>query len=206
MTIRMAYLLVVAALTACSSAPPVPQDHFYRLGGPATAQTAAAVEGQIAVAALEADGIYRDRAILFVDEAQPLEIQRYDYHLWSTHPSILLQEQLIGFLRANSTAAQVSRYDPAQPTDWIVRGRILRFERVVGTSASRAEVALELELFRHGQNAPAMSKTYRTSVDTGRSMHEVAAGFDQAVDKIFAQLVQDMVGAAQTTRRPALAN
>lgn len=185
-------------LTACSSTPPVPQDRFYRLDQPARFATERIIVGQLAVAPLETDGIYRERSVLFIDQAAPLEIQRYHYHFWSSEPSALLQEQVIAFCRSNGIADQITRFNPAQTADWIVRGHVLRFEREISATTSRVSVAVDLELFRKDEHVPALAKEYRAAVDTARPMHDVAAGFSKAVDQILAQFFQDVARVAGT--------
>lgn len=185
-------------LAACSSAPPVPQDRFYRLDQPSALTAPVRLGGKIAVAPIDADGVYRERSILFVDESSPLEIQRYHYHFWTSHPSALLQEQLIAFCRNNNLGEQVSRFDPAEPAEWVIRGQLLRFEREVSATGSRAAVVLELSLSRSNERIPLLSKEYRSVTETDRPMHAVAAGFSKAIDQIYTAFFADIAALPAT--------
>ena len=126
---RLALVFVaMAALGGClGSAPPVPRDHFYRIQ--ATAPPGAAerhLPGVLSVRPLEADGLLRERPLVFGATARPHKMQQHDYHYWTDPPPRMLQGQLVDYLRQSGVARAVVTPDLRIPPDFEVLGRIKR--------------------------------------------------------------------------------
>ncbi len=123
-------VLALAGLTGClGSAPPVPRDHYYRVlvapptqgdasrsasGQSASRQSASRQSaigimfpGVLSVAPLEADGLLRERPLLFSATGRAHEMQQHDYHYWMDPPPKMLQAQLVDYLRASGLAKAV---------------------------------------------------------------------------------------------------
>ena len=148
---RLLLILVPALLLglgACGgSAPPVPRDHYYRvLVPPPTHDAGVLFPGVISVAPIEAEGLLRERPLLFSASGQPHEMQQHDYHYWIDPPPRLLQGELIDYLRASGLARSVVSPDLRIDTDYQVTGRIKRFERLLGGGPPRVIAELELAL------------------------------------------------------------
>ena len=113
---------LLLTLTAClGAAPPLPRDHFYRVAVPASPNPAARFPGTISVAPIEADGLLRERPLLF-SEGNAHEIQQHDYHYWVEAPPRMLQTQLVDYLRASGAADAVITPDLRLPADFEVTG------------------------------------------------------------------------------------
>ena len=140
-------LLAVGAL-GCSTAP-IPRDHFYRIAAEAPEGSRAPpphLQGTLAVGRFRADGLTNERAILYRDRAHDLEVQQHRYHYWVESPTQLLQEELAGYLRARNVATTVLTPEVRVRPDYLVTGRLNRFERVVGGNPSRVLVEMRLNL------------------------------------------------------------
>ncbi len=103
-----AALLVVLALVC--AAEPVPQDRYYRLAsrpdvasGPATP----ALDATVVVERFGADGLTRDRAIVYSENGSDVEIRRHLYHHWTEPPAELLRDDVVRFLRASGVARRI---------------------------------------------------------------------------------------------------
>ena len=79
-------ILLATALGGClGAAPPVPRDHFYRILVPPPQAEVVPFPGTVSVAPIEAQGLLRERPLLFsVGSAQ--EVQQHDYHYWTDAP------------------------------------------------------------------------------------------------------------------------
>ncbi len=89
-------LLLAPALAGClGSAPQVPRDHYYRLLVPTPpAQTAeAAFPGVMTVELLQADGLLRERPLLYSESGQSHELQQHNYHYWNDAPPRMLRRR-----------------------------------------------------------------------------------------------------------------
>ncbi len=207
---RFLLILVPALLLglgACGgSAPPVPRDHYYRVLVPPPAHDVGVLfPGVISVAPLEAEGLLRERPLLFSASGQPHEMQQHDYHYWIDPPPRLLQGELIDYLRASGLARSVVSPDLRIDTDYQVTGRIKRLERLLGGGPPRVIAELELALVERDGAQLLVIQTYTAEANAADDTVEASViALNQALGQIFGRFVAD-AGAAQTARNPAKA-
>jgi ABC-type uncharacterized transport system auxiliary subunit len=188
-------LLLVVTLAGCMSQPPVPADRFYRLTAPDPTPAAAqpAFAGTLGVAPLDSDGLHSERALLYVDRQRPLELRRYHYHFWADPPPQLIQSQLLRYLRRAGIAANVVRGDSPPTVDYLVSGRLQRFERIVGKEQVEVAVAMELGVDRGHHGGPGWHASYQATVAAkGRSMYATVQAYNVAFGRICADFLQDL--------------
>ena len=161
---RLGFALFV--LSACSPAPPVPDDHYYGLPDPIGNAAQLAPDGIILVHSFEANGLHRERAVIFSEDEQGLELRQHHYHFWQDAPPRLLQHQLVALLRTGSAARMVVS-DPEIEADLTISGRVVRWERQLGVAETTARVALELRLDRGESRQPVLVRTYSADVAAG---------------------------------------
>lgn len=191
--LRMLFcLLLTAVLSACAGPAVVPTDHFYRL--PATAALPLEkplLNGTLSIAPLNAGGLYNERALLYVDDDQPLELKRYRYYLWNNVPGNLLQEHLYSFLRDSRAAEQIVLFEPGFETDYTLSGRISRFERELGNGRDQIRVSLHLLLMSGSKLV--WEKEYSVSVAVqGAAIHDAVEAFGAALQQIYDALLLDI--------------
>jgi uncharacterized lipoprotein YmbA len=82
MIIRLLLLTSSVLLAACSAAPPVPTNSFYRLdiAAPEKRLAAPLLSGTLSVQVGAAIPLYRDRALLHGDTDTVTTLQRYNDH------------------------------------------------------------------------------------------------------------------------------
>lgn len=179
-------------------APPVPDDHFYRLGNPESGQAFAEplIEGKLLVEMPLAAGIRRERAILYSEDPAHVELRRYHYHLWEDQPPRMLQRRLVDRLATAGVAAAVT--DQLSPdTAYRLRVRIERFERELDAGGASAAVALRFQLIRgHRQAVPLFDRSYseRVGADSGEMPATVTA-FARAIDRVVDRFLIDLKAA-----------
>lgn len=197
-------LLLPGLLSGCGlGGANVPETHFYRLPTitlPAQTQQFS----QLVIRPVQASGLYHERAMLYAEQSQPLQLQRYHYHLWAEKPAELVGRALYQGLHSSGIAAQVSQglLQPEQAV--IIDTRIEQFERLIleDGKAGRVQVALQFTLRGPDNDAASgqvngnyeLVKTYSAEVSLpGLRMHDSAAAFGEALQQILQQLVADLL-------------
>lgn len=191
-------LSLLALLSGCGlGGANVPETHFYRL--PAISLPVQPQQfSQLVIRPVQANGLYHERAMLYAEQSQPLQLQRYHYHLWAEKPAELVGRALYQGLHSSGIAAQISQ-GLLQPDQAVyIDTRIEQFERLILDNGVKVQVALQFTV--HGpDNGPAngtydLVKTYSAEVSLpGLGMHDSAAAFGEALQQIMQQLVADML-------------
>lgn len=194
------FIFIIAVLVACGSQPPVPDDRFYRLPDAQSTEhknhklPEFLLNKAVAIERLETEGLYRERAILYIDKQHPLTLRRYHYHHWVNSPVNIVSEHLLSYLRSALPLADVSRYTAGQSPDQGIRigGNLVRFERILNDDRPEATVALELWVGKN-KGSYRFSNQYSASVQASdSSMHATAIAFGRALEKIYARFMQDL--------------
>lgn len=197
---RTTSLIVVALLlSACASAPGIPETTYYRL------PPLAAIEAHesppsaraIAVDTFSADGLYSDQALIHALDADASRLRSYHYQMWVDPPGYLLQRRLIDHLRAQNMARLVTDSLPSQLDSLRVRGRILRLERVPdGADGWRVGVSLLLRADARDGAPPLLDRRYATEQDaSGASVGDSVDAIGMAIDRLFAEFGNDLAAA-----------
>ncbi|HEY9202466.1 MAG TPA: ABC-type transport auxiliary lipoprotein family protein [Gammaproteobacteria bacterium] len=191
-------LSLLALLSGCGlGGANVPETHFYRL--PAISLPVQPQQfSQLVIRPVQANGLYHERAMLYAEQSQPLQLQRYHYHLWAEKPAELVGRALYQGLHSSGIAAQISQ-GLLQPEQAVyIDTRIEQFERLILDNGVKVQVALQFTL--HGpDNGPAngtydLVKTYSAEVSLpGLGMHDSAAAFGEALQQIMQQLVANLL-------------
>jgi ABC-type uncharacterized transport system auxiliary subunit len=190
----------VVALTAavvvagCVGAPPpVPRDHYYRLVvEPPVAAGSPHLAGVLAVAPLEADGLLRERPVLYSTEADGHEVMQHDYHYWTDPPTRMVQAQMVDYMQKSGIAEAVVTPDLRVPADFEISGRIKRLERLVDGGPPRVAVEIQLALIELPQNRLMVMDDYAAEVRSrDDSVGASIAALNSALGKIFERFLRD---------------
>ncbi len=199
--------LIVAALAGLAgcigSAPPVPRDHFYRILVPTPALGGAAqgasqgVSGKIfpgvlSVTPLEADGLLRERPLLYSATGRANEIQQHDYYYWTDPPPRMLQVQLVDYLRDVGLFKAVITPELRIRPDYEVSGRIKRLERLLGGGPPRVVAEVELAMVETERNQLLVIQTYSAEMPAAdESVEASVIALDLALARIFERFLAD---------------
>ena len=206
-------VLVLAGLTGClGSAPPVPRDHYYRImvappSQGARSQTASiegtairdrpgsaavAFPGVFSVAPMEAEGLLRERPLLYSATGSATEMQQHDYHYWMDPPTRMLQLQLVDYLRASGLVESVVTPDLRVAADYQVSGRIKRLERLLGGGPTRVVAELELSLVGRANNDLIVIGTYGAeAIADDDGVESSVLALNQALGQVFERFLAD---------------
>jgi len=199
-------LLLAPLLAGClGSAPPVPRDHYYRLLVPMPPESAtetsgaALLPGVMTVEPLLADGLLRERPLLFSADGAATELQQHNYHYWNDVPPRMLQDQMVTYLRRSGAAGLVVTPDTRVRADYRVSGKAKRFERLVGDGAPKVVVEIELALQRLSDDALLVVDTYTAEEpaaddSVGASIEALNAATARGLDAFLGDLRQAATG------------
>jgi len=204
---RLLFLTLLApVLAGClGSAPPVPRDHYYRLLVPLPAESGGAMllPGVLTVELLQADGLLRERPLLYSTAADAAELQQHNYHYWNDVPPRLLQDQMVTYLRRSGVASLVVTPDTRVRAEYQISGKAKRFERLVGGGGSKVVVEIEFALLRLSDDALLVVNTYSAEeAAAGDSVEDSILALNRATARVFDAFLSDVRLAA--TRSAAL--
>lgn len=182
---------IFGSLLACSAQPPVPEDNFYQLPKAQLQAGKHSMAKELSVKRLVTDGLHSERALLFSESGQALQLKQYHYHHWSDSPPRMLQEHLISAMRSAGVADTVINYDAAQRAAYNLSGKIRHFEQIGRGKKSEVLVGLELRLDdKHGK--PLLIKDYHyTQAANSAAPHDLVNAFGAALNKIYAEFISD---------------
>ena len=183
-------LAAVLGLAACSSPPP-PRDNHYRLEAvPAgTALARPVFAGVMEVNRLDVDGMLSERGLVYQDADGTLARWRYD--LWSDPPATALQMELAEALRAANMAEQVVTPDLRVPPDWMVRGRLFRFEAL--PAQGKVAIKLQLAAVSARDGTLVLLKTYASEpAMNGKGPEAAVTALNRGVSELLSRFVSDL--------------
>ncbi len=195
---RIALLLIGAVLSltlgSCASGP-APIDHYYRIdAGVPDAPLATKLEGILQVDRLRTDALTGERQILYKETASASEIHQHPYQRWADPPAILIQTELISFLSAAAAADTVMLATARVKPDYLVSGRIRKFERVLEPKV-RAVVEIQLIVTSTAGDEILVNHSYREERAAANSTIAASAvAFSEAVHAIFERFLADLGG------------
>ncbi|MGE5477670.1 MAG: ABC-type transport auxiliary lipoprotein family protein [Bacteroidales bacterium] len=192
-------VLLAAFVAACASPAP-PRDNFYRLEAvpQLRALDKAVLPGVLEVNRLDVDGALSERGLAY--QAKDGALARYSYDLWSDAPATALQLALADTLRGAHAADQVVTPDLRVPPDWMVRGRLFRFEYL--PAEGRVAVRLQLAVVSARDGALVLLQTYDAMPPVQGSGPEAAvSALNQSTAELFSRFVADLAKASIPVQR-----
>lgn len=192
---RMGVLAVVVFAMGCTAGT-VPPNRFYRLqvDTPATTVDAAApkLNGVLVVQRFRAAGLIDERPILY-SESTGLEVRQHHYHHWVDPPTDMIQEHMVAYLRATKAASVVTTPESRIRGDFVLRGRISRFEHILVDGAHRVLIETQVSLKDATRRHLLFSDTYRAEAEaSGQGMEAVVEAFNRSVREILGQVARDV--------------
>ena len=186
------YILIpfLFILTSCVKQPPLPTDYYYRLPALQGINTDKEIIDSISVINFQADGLYRERAILYSENE--VEIKQYHYHHWVDSPNRLLQEYLAERLRLSNISKVVLTTFEGN-SNLIIKGKIKAFEQKRLSSKNSAFVSIEFRVDRNNESQPILYKQYTQVVDSeDSSVTSAISAFGIAVNSIYGSFYNDL--------------
>lgn len=177
-------------LASCVKQPPLPTDHYYRLPVIQSANTDKEIIESVSVIAFQADGLYRERAILYSENE--VEIKQYHYHHWADSPNRLLQEHLAERLRSSGISKVVLTTFEGD-SSIIIKGKIKTLEQRKTDGQNSAHVSIEFRVDETNDKQPILYKQYTQVINSQESsMTSIVNAFGDAVNNIYEMFYDDL--------------
>ncbi len=127
------------------------------------------------------------RALIFAHN-DGTSLEQHAYHFWIDSPRTMLQHALADHLRTASKAKIV--IEPAVSAEFVVRGRVRRFER---SNGGGAQIALNLALYGEDSSVPAFERDYERSIAVrDSSIAASVAALSEGTAEIFVSFTGDL--------------
>ncbi len=104
------------------------------------------LKGILGVSPLDSDVLRGDRRMLFKLSSRPLELRLHHFRFWTDSPTKLVQQKISVYLNKIRFATKVIRFVPGNRVDYLLQGRLVKFERFVDTKSNKDEVLVSIEL------------------------------------------------------------
>jgi ABC-type uncharacterized transport system auxiliary subunit len=177
-------------------------DHYYRIdAGSPTSRPDRNLAGNLQVDRLRTDAVIGERHLLYRRSVNAPEILQRPYHRWSDPPAILLQTALVSYLDSAEVAEEVMPATARVQPDFVVSGRLSRFEQVLEPSG---RVVVELQLILTSSDGRVLvNERYREERESSSTSVETAASaFGAAVVGIFQRFLTDLDASIAAIERP----
>jgi len=182
---------LLALLMSCSSNRTIPDDQFYRLPTPTTdLSNLDLIQGGIFVQRFIAEGLYRERPLIYLKGNQGIEIAQYNYQLWVDSPPRLLRDHLIAYLRkAQASDFVVESTDVA--TVLRIHGKLQRFE--IDLENGLVIVQMQFRVDHRDHRSPVLLNEYSANVSTtGAGFNSIILGYASAIDSIYFKMLSEL--------------
>ncbi len=185
-------VLSVLALSACASAPPAPEDHYYRLQATFAGNGMAnPLPGTIEIDRFVADGLTSERGLVYSDARAPNQVKAYHFHFWTKPPTVMLRDELVTFLREARVAKAVVTPELRVDADYVLTGKIEHLEQIVG-KGERTVMEVELGLRSARDGKLMFLKTYRQENAAAKGVAAAVESLNTALSIVFADFVADL--------------
>ena len=183
----------VALLAGCAAGP-APENHYYRLqaDAPETSLETPVFPGIVEVDLFRADALAGERLLLDRPEPDSPQIRRLPSHYWIDAPTRMLQAEVATYLTEAGAADRVITPETRVEPDFVLQGRIVRLERVLGGPAPRVNVELEISVVRErGRRLVLLARYEEEEVAEGDGIEAAVLAFDRALTRILQRFVAD---------------
>ncbi len=185
---------VAIVLCLGCAGPPPPADHFYRLTvAPPPRLARMPLAGRLEVERVRAAAIGQGRRIAYRAADEANEIGLYSYHHWVDPLPTMIQGALGRVLWEAGIAPEVSVPALHLEPDYVLYGRVVAFERLVGEVTSAGLVEIEFSLVREADHSLVLQRTYREEVEAETStVLATVEALSSALSRVVANLVRDL--------------
>ncbi len=189
-------LVAALVLLGCGGAPKI---HYYTLRFPSPSPPADSKTSYIVgVERFRAPDVLRDDRILYFES--PTQLNFYSYHRWSQDPGALVAELAARRLDSMDVFSQVRLFPSREPSDYLLKGRLLSFEEVDYEGAVKGRVGLELALVRTSDQKIVWSDTRQSErAAEGKGVEGVVNALNRSTAELLDQVLPGL--AAEVERQ-----
>lgn len=169
---------VLLSLAGCGAVRPI---KYYSLEAPVVSATPPRTDVALLVGHFRAATLYRDTKIVYRTGANELGV--YEEHRWVEAPAIMVEEMMLQYLRRSGRFKSVQNIASNAQGDYVVRGRIERFEQVEGKPIT-TRVWLHLSLYDPKKGATVWAQNYeRDEESSGTDLDSIVSALDKNLQR-----------------------
>ena len=184
-------------LAGCFGPGNIPETRHYRIAvAPPSPSSQAPLPITLGVAALSGPETYRQDRLVY--RSGPYRVDSYPYDRWEAPPVTMMTDALAAHLRAARFFRQVVPYQLDGRVDYVLRGRLLRFDEEDGGPGTPWTAVVELEyevLEAKGGNVVSTGVARAALPVEGRQPISIVAALSQASRDALGALAAQVAGA-----------
>ena len=188
-------IVFLGILQGCATSQSIPADKFYRLSIAAKSHSdynPAPINGALSISRFSTDALHAERPILYSNDSSGLVLNQYHYHHWIDSPANMIQEQMVRYFKDSGASGNVYTTGTTHDYDFLLKGKVFRFERVIGAS-SRVDIEIEINFLKKEKQELILSRRYKKEIPVnGDSMHEAVVNFNSGLSEIFDSILKDI--------------
>jgi len=184
------FIIAVVPLVGCMTSPPAPTDSYYRL----TPEQLGAPKELVLPISLQvrrftADGLLRERALLYSDDHGHRVLKQHNYHFWTDAPARLFTD----YWRARLGDQRAALARTSGAGRYALHGRVRRMERLVDKDGVEIALGIELWVVDNISGIDIIRRRYDVieRTDSGQVVDSVKA-YEVALQIVSAQFVTDL--------------
>ena len=137
-------LIALITLAGCGGAVKYPNYYALHVPPPPDPPAQEGVRASLAVREFRSPTYLHQGAIVY--KTSPEQIGFYNYHRWAVDPREVVTNAVIERLGASGNFTQVKPYDGRSDVDYVLSGRIEKFEEVDYEGGVKVEVAITVQM------------------------------------------------------------
>ena len=189
--IRITILVALSSLiilAGCSGKMRYPSYYTLNLPAPPDPPAPESAKATVAIREFSAPAYLRRGAIVF--KTSPESVGFYAYHRWAIDPCEFVTDSMRDRLSAAGLFAHVKRYDGRPDAEYLVSGRLEKFEEIDYEGGVKVEVAISAQMVRFDTGETVWSKAVSKvgNVDK-RDVPDVVSAMSSTMDRAMQELV-----------------
>jgi ABC-type uncharacterized transport system auxiliary subunit len=175
-------------LAGCSGKMRYPSYYTLNLPAPPDPPTAEDAKATVAIHEFSAPAYLRRGTIVF--KTSPESVGFYQYQRWAVDPCDFVTDAMRDRLSATGLFAHVKRYDGRPDAEYLVTGRLERFEEIDYDGGVKVEVAMSAQMIKVDTGATVWTKTVtKVGKVEKRDVSAVVSAMSNTMDRALQELL-----------------
>jgi ABC-type uncharacterized transport system auxiliary subunit len=175
-------------LAGCSGKMRYPSYYTLNLPAPPDPPTAEDAKASVAIREFSAPAYLRRGTIVF--KTSPESVGFYQYQRWAVDPCDFVTDAMRDRLSATGLFAHVKRYDGRPDAEYLVTGRLERFEEIDYDGGVKVEVAMSAQMIKVDTGATVWTKTVtKVGKVEKRDVSAVVSAMSNTMDRALQELL-----------------
>jgi ABC-type uncharacterized transport system auxiliary subunit len=184
-------LMALVILTSCPGRVRYPNYYTLNLPAPPDPPPTENAHAAVAIREFRAPAYLKQGAIVY--KPSPEQISFYAYHRWAINPCEFVTNSVIERLRASGDFARVKPYDGRPDTEYVLSGRLEKFEEIDYGGGVKVEVAISVQMTNLATGATVWNNAVSEVGDVnGRDVPAVVSEMNTTMERAIERLLSPM--------------